>query len=448
MLAELHVVDLGIVADLDLVLGPGLTAITGETGAGKTLLVEALELLVGGAADPALVRDGAAEARVEGRFVDPRPARRSCSPGSSPPTVAAGRTSTAGSRPSGELARARRAPRRPARPARAPVAARAGDAARGARPFAGPPALEAARGATAPRARSSRGVDDRARRARRRRPGPGARDRPAALPGRGDRRGAGIDDPDEDAALEAEEDAARRRRRAPGSARGRARRAGGPALDALGVAAAALDGRPPFARARRSAARAQAELADVAHELRLAAEAVVDDPERLEAVRAAPAPAARAAPQVRRHPRRGDGVPRRRRGAARRARGLRGARRRARGGPGRGRRPRPRRPPATLSEAARRGRAARWPRRRRSTCGSWRCRTPTSRSRSRPGEPTDDGADRVTFLLAPNPGETARPLARAASGGELSRAMLALRVVLAEAPADARVRRGRRGHRR
>ncbi|HXY94102.1 MAG TPA: AAA family ATPase, partial [Acidimicrobiia bacterium] len=70
MLAELHVVDLGIVADLDLVLGPGLTAITGETGAGKTLLVEALELLVGGRADAALVRDGAAEARVEGRFVD------------------------------------------------------------------------------------------------------------------------------------------------------------------------------------------------------------------------------------------------------------------------------------------------------------------------------------------------------------------------------------------
>jgi DNA repair protein RecN (Recombination protein N) len=46
----------------------------------------------------------------------------------------------------------------------------------------------------------------------------------------------------------------------------------------------------------------------------------------------------------------------------------------------------------------------------------------------------DDGADDVTFLLAPNPGESARPLAKAASGGELSRAMLALRVVLSEAP--------------
>jgi DNA repair protein RecN (Recombination protein N) len=51
-----------------------------------------------------------------------------------------------------------------------------------------------------------------------------------------------------------------------------------------------------------------------------------------------------------------------------------------------------------------------------------------------PAEATDDGADEVTFLLAPNRGEPLRPLARAASGGELSRAMLALRVVLSEAP--------------
>jgi DNA repair protein RecN (Recombination protein N) len=46
----------------------------------------------------------------------------------------------------------------------------------------------------------------------------------------------------------------------------------------------------------------------------------------------------------------------------------------------------------------------------------------------------DDGSDEVTFVLAPNAGESPRPLAKAASGGELSRAMLALRVVLSEAP--------------
>src|SRR5436305_1846226 len=69
MLSELHVRDLGVIADLQLVLGDGMTALTGETGAGKTLLVEAIELLVGERADGVLVRPGADEARVEGRFV-------------------------------------------------------------------------------------------------------------------------------------------------------------------------------------------------------------------------------------------------------------------------------------------------------------------------------------------------------------------------------------------
>ena len=46
MLRELHVTDLGIVEDVTILLDPGSTAITGETGAGKTLLVEAIELLL------------------------------------------------------------------------------------------------------------------------------------------------------------------------------------------------------------------------------------------------------------------------------------------------------------------------------------------------------------------------------------------------------------------
>ncbi len=69
MLVELRVRDLGVIADLDLVLSPGVTALTGETGAGKTLVVEALELLLGGRADASMVRAGASEAVVEGRFV-------------------------------------------------------------------------------------------------------------------------------------------------------------------------------------------------------------------------------------------------------------------------------------------------------------------------------------------------------------------------------------------
>jgi DNA repair protein RecN (Recombination protein N) len=69
MLTELHIEDLGVIANLDIVLGAGLTALTGETGAGKTMLVEAISLLVGGRADGGIVRPGATEARVEGRFV-------------------------------------------------------------------------------------------------------------------------------------------------------------------------------------------------------------------------------------------------------------------------------------------------------------------------------------------------------------------------------------------
>jgi DNA repair protein RecN (Recombination protein N) len=72
VLIELRVRDLGLIEDAYLSLGAGMTALTGETGAGKTLLVEALELLVGGRADPVLVRAGAPEAVVEGRFSAPQ----------------------------------------------------------------------------------------------------------------------------------------------------------------------------------------------------------------------------------------------------------------------------------------------------------------------------------------------------------------------------------------
>jgi DNA repair protein RecN (Recombination protein N) len=71
MLVEIRVKDLGVIEDLELSLGAGMTALTGETGAGKTLVVEALELLVGGRADATLVRSGAEFAVVEGRFVAP-----------------------------------------------------------------------------------------------------------------------------------------------------------------------------------------------------------------------------------------------------------------------------------------------------------------------------------------------------------------------------------------
>ena len=69
MLSELHVRDLALIEDVWLEFGAGLTVLTGETGAGKTMLVEALKLLLGERADSSMVRQGADEAVVEGRFV-------------------------------------------------------------------------------------------------------------------------------------------------------------------------------------------------------------------------------------------------------------------------------------------------------------------------------------------------------------------------------------------
>ncbi len=73
MLTELHIENLGVIERASLVLGGGVTALTGETGAGKTMLVEAIELLVGGRSDATVVRAGAAEARIDGRLVLNRP---------------------------------------------------------------------------------------------------------------------------------------------------------------------------------------------------------------------------------------------------------------------------------------------------------------------------------------------------------------------------------------
>lgn len=66
MIDELAIRDLGVIADARLPLGPGFTAITGETGAGKTMVVTALGLLMGQRADPGTVRTGTAQARVTG----------------------------------------------------------------------------------------------------------------------------------------------------------------------------------------------------------------------------------------------------------------------------------------------------------------------------------------------------------------------------------------------
>ncbi len=71
MLLELRVENLLLIERAELRLGPGLNAITGETGAGKTMLAHALDLLLGGKAKPGIVRPGAPEAWVEGVFTLP-----------------------------------------------------------------------------------------------------------------------------------------------------------------------------------------------------------------------------------------------------------------------------------------------------------------------------------------------------------------------------------------
>jgi DNA repair protein RecN (Recombination protein N) len=71
MLHELRVENLLLIERAELRLGPGLNALTGETGAGKTVLAHALDLLLGGKPRPGIVRPGASEAYVEGVFALP-----------------------------------------------------------------------------------------------------------------------------------------------------------------------------------------------------------------------------------------------------------------------------------------------------------------------------------------------------------------------------------------
>ncbi|MEV0055740.1 DNA repair protein RecN [Saccharopolyspora shandongensis] len=68
MLAEMRIQGLGVIDDATLALHAGLTVVTGETGAGKTMVVTGLHLLGGGRADASRVRSGAQRAVVEGRF--------------------------------------------------------------------------------------------------------------------------------------------------------------------------------------------------------------------------------------------------------------------------------------------------------------------------------------------------------------------------------------------
>lgn len=75
MLAQLSVRNVVLIERLELALSPGFNVVTGETGAGKSMLVDALSLVLGGRARPELVRSGADEAEVEALFERPRGAQ-------------------------------------------------------------------------------------------------------------------------------------------------------------------------------------------------------------------------------------------------------------------------------------------------------------------------------------------------------------------------------------
>ena len=281
MLRELHVTDLGIVDDLTVLLGAGLTAITGETGAGKTLLIEAVDLLLGGRSDASLIRRGADEARVEGRFetedgeliltrVIPTDGRTRA--------YIDGRLATVG-----ELAEVgarlvdlhgQHAHQSLLAPA---VQRRALDR------FAGAPALDAVDELRAARETSRHiaaelaglGGDERGR----------ARELDLLRFQIEEIESSGLSDPDEDLALDAEEallaDAAGHRE-ALAEAFGALE---GPALDAIGRAVAQLSDRAPFEELVERLRSTQAEVADLERELRMANERVADNPERLEEIR-------------------------------------------------------------------------------------------------------------------------------------------------------------------
>ena len=68
MLKRLLIRNLALIDEVSLSLEPGMNVLTGETGAGKSIVVDSVSILLGGKAEKDSVRDGAAKAYVEGEF--------------------------------------------------------------------------------------------------------------------------------------------------------------------------------------------------------------------------------------------------------------------------------------------------------------------------------------------------------------------------------------------
>lgn len=425
MLLELAVADLGVIAELSLLLPPGMTAVTGETGAGKTLVVTAIELLVGGRADAGVVRPGADEARVEARFLTPDgeehvlarviPAEgrsRAYVDGRLAPVSALADFGGALVDLHGQHAH---------QSLLSPATQR--DALDR---FAGvdlEPLRDARRQvAEIDAALSELGGDPRAR-AR-------ALDLLQHQVTELDR--AELVGPHEDDELAAEEDVlaeAVAHQAAAALAHGALVEDGG-AVDAVATAIAAVSGRTPFASVEARLRSIAAELDDVAVETRTVGEGITEDPERIEAVRQrrallhdlrrrygdtlveviAFAEQARAdLADLESHDARAAALD------AERASAVGSLRAAA----------------AVVGEARRAGAAS-----MAAAVEANLRQLAMPRSVVELEVTQDDPGDDVTLLLGANPGERALPLAKIASGGELSRAMLALRLVLLDRAGD------------
>src|SRR5262245_59912752 len=417
-----------------------MTAVTGETGAGKTMVVDAIELLVGGRADPMLVRTGASEAWVEGRFV--RPGDHSV--GDEPDEVVLSRAIPRNGRSrayiDGRLATAGEL---------AAVGAALVDlhgqhahqsllhsaAQRESLDRFGGVDLDPLRAARYDVALvvdelTALGGDERAR----------ARELDLVRYQVGEIDGAALEGPDEDERLEAEEDlladAAAHRAAASGALAALSGDGDGngasdgaaSASDALGAAVAAVARRAPFRDAEARLRALAAELPDVAAELRATGESIDEDPARLDAVRErrqllhdlrrkygdtladvlAEGERLRARlAQLEDHDRRAAELD----AALIEARKVEAA-------------------AAAVVAAARREAAPPLAQRIQANLADLAMPKADVAIEVRGDDPGDD----VEVLLAANPGTPPLPLAKVASGGELARTMLALRLVLTDAP--------------
>ncbi len=422
MLAELVVENLGVIERVAIQFGHGMTALTGETGAGKTLIVGAIELLLGGRAEPHMVRSGADEARVDGRFIVgddeivlsrivPRSGRSRGYVNGRPVPVTglaetgAGLVDLHSQHAHQSLLHA--SAQRAALDAFGGIDLKTLSDAR-----ANVRSLEAER--------LSFGGDERAR----------ARELDLVRFQLAELEAADLNDPAEEKTLEAEEDLlsdAQAHQEAASTAEEMLSGEGG-ARDAVGETIRVLTGRSPYDSVVRRLRDVAGELADITSEVRGIGEAIDDDPNRLQQVRARRQllkelqrkygddlasvlvfrdEAERRLTELLEHDLRAAAVD------------------------------------AQLEAALKKveSEASVVTKKRRQTCGALakaiesrlrQLAMPKARIEVQVGDVPTDGDGDVLFLLAANPGSDPLPLAKVASGGELARVMLSLRLALLE----------------